>query len=278
MITFNSLRWGKDAVSYGQIVTDSAASQIAEAIQQAIIDGRLRVNERLPTEEELAARYGVSRPTVREALKRLAARHLIRSRRGPSGGTFVRGPSPEELGQSLGTAASLLLAVGGIGLDEVATARTELETICCRLAAKNRTAEHLEELQAEISLQKDVSITDQDFCASDVRFHRVMVKAAGNPLLAFLMNAVIDVLLPVSNMIIFRVRERQVIVAHHERIAKALRRGDSGVAIKALHGLMKYTREQYAVAERARLARGAGDPQPDKTSPDAKVRRLKRAL
>jgi GntR family transcriptional repressor for pyruvate dehydrogenase complex len=242
-------------VSYGQIVTDSAASQIAESIQQAIIDGRLKVNDRLPTEEDLAARYGVSRPTVREALKKLAARHLIRSRRGPAGGTFVRGPSPEELAQSLGTAATLLLAVGGIELDEVATARTELETLCCRLAAKNRAAEHLAELETEIALQKNVSITDQDFCASDVRFHRAIVKAAGNPLLAFLMNAVIDVLLPVSNMIIFRVRDRRVIVGHHERIAKALKRGEGGVATKALHDLMNYTREQYVVAEKARRDR-----------------------
>lgn len=71
--------------SYGQIVTTSAASQIADQLQQAIMDGRLKVDERLPTEEELAAQFGVSRPTVREALKRLAARHLIRSRRGPTG-------------------------------------------------------------------------------------------------------------------------------------------------------------------------------------------------
>jgi DNA-binding FadR family transcriptional regulator len=265
------------AVSYGQIVTDSVASQIAEAIQQAIMDGRLKVNDRLPTEEELAARYGVSRPTVREALKRLAARHLIRSRRGPAGGTFVRGPSPEELGQSLGTAATLLLAVGGIELDEVATARSELETICCRLAAKNRTAEHLEELQVEIALQKNASITDQDFCASDVRFHRVIVKAAGNPLIAFLMNAVIDVLLPVSNMIIFRVRDRQMIVAHHERIAKALKRGDGAIAITALHGLMKYTREQYAAAEKARLARSKSEPKEVTTVTERPARRVKKA-
>jgi GntR family transcriptional repressor for pyruvate dehydrogenase complex len=263
-------------VSYGQIVTDSAASQIAESIQQAIIDGRLKVNDRLPTEEDLATRYGVSRPTVREALKKLAARHLIRSRRGPTGGTFIRGPSPEELAQSLGTAATLLLAVGGIELDEVATARTELETICCRLAAKHRTADHLEELQTEIALQKNVAISDQDFCASDVRFHRAIVKAAGNPLLAFLMNAVIDVLLPVSNMIIFRVRDRRVIVAHHERIAKALIRGDGGVATKALHDLMKYTREQYAVAETARQDRYKNKAKATETS-ERTGRRLKKA-
>jgi GntR family transcriptional regulator, transcriptional repressor for pyruvate dehydrogenase complex len=236
---------------------ESAPSQIADAIQQAIIDGRLRVHNRLPTEEELATRFAVSRSTVREALKRLAARHLIQSRRGPTGGTFVRGPTPEELSESLGTAATLLLALGTVGLDDVTTARTELEAICCRLAATARTQEQLDKLQAEILVQKDMSISDQDFCASDVRFHRAIVQAAANPLLTLLVNAVIDVLLPVSNMIIFRVRDRREIVAHHRRLAKALRRGDSGAAVAALLGLMVYTRDQYVEADKSRQARVA---------------------
>ena len=80
-----------------QIVTKSAAKQIAEHIRTAILEGRLKGDERLPTEEELAARYGVSRPTVREALKRLAAQNLISSKRGPAGGTFVNSLSLEEL-------------------------------------------------------------------------------------------------------------------------------------------------------------------------------------
>ncbi|MGC8537156.1 MAG: winged helix-turn-helix domain-containing protein, partial [Rhizomicrobium sp.] len=63
-------------MAYRPIVTTSMATQIADVIQQAILDGTLRINERLASEEELAAQFGVSRPTVREALKRLAARHL----------------------------------------------------------------------------------------------------------------------------------------------------------------------------------------------------------
>lgn len=70
------------AVEFESVVTVSAAKQIAESLRAAIMDGRLKVDERLPTEEELAQRFKVSRPTVREALKRLAAQHLIRSRRG----------------------------------------------------------------------------------------------------------------------------------------------------------------------------------------------------
>lgn len=181
-----------DGASYPPIVTASLAGQIAGALEQAIREGRLKVDERLPTEDELAARFGVSRPTVREALKRLAARHLIRSRRGPAGGTFVTGPSPDQLAQSLSTAATLLVATGGANLDDMATARLEMEALCCRLAAISRTEAQLAAMQVEIAVQRDPTLSDQDFCASDVRFHRAIADAAGNPIIRLLMNIVVE--------------------------------------------------------------------------------------
>lgn len=241
--------------SYGQINTRSAASQIADQLQQAIIDGRLKVDERLPTEEELAIQFGVSRPTVREALKRLAARHLIRSRRGPTGGTFVSGPSPEELATSLSTSVTLMAATGGSSLDDMATARLELEAICCRHAAANRTPEHLAELREELALQRDANISDQDFCASDVRFHRIIVHAGGNAFLRFLMNAILEVLMPVSNMIIFRVRDRKEIIAYHARMIAALEARDGELAVETLADLISYIRSQYEKAEQQNGAR-----------------------
>lgn len=240
---------------YGQIVTASLAGQIAEALEQAMLEGRLKIDERLPTEDELAARYGVSRPTVREALKRLAARHLIRSRRGPAGGTFVTGPSPDQLAQSLCTAAQLMVAMGGAGLDDMASARTEMETVCCRLATASRTDAHLAAMRAEIALQRDTALSDQDFCASDVRFHRAVADAAGNPLIRLLMNVVIEGLMPVTNMIIVHVRERRTVVRQHERIANALEARNPGEAVAALGDLTKYIRQQYAWAEKARADR-----------------------
>ena len=62
------------------------SAQIAKAIRDAIISGDMIVDERLPSEAELADQFDVSRPTVREALKRLAAQNLIRTQRGATGG------------------------------------------------------------------------------------------------------------------------------------------------------------------------------------------------
>lgn len=243
------------ALSFAPIVTTSAASQISEAIEQMILDGRLRVDDRLPSEGDLASRFGVSRPTVREGLKRLAARNLIRSRRGSSGGSFVSGPSPDELAVTVGTAAALMVATSQVSLDEIATARAEMEAVCCRLAAANRTDEHIAALRAEVEFQRGSAMTDEQFCASDVRFHRVIVNAAGNALLRFLMSAVVETLLPVSNMIIVRVRDRRIITGYHKRIVDALEQRDAEPAVEAVQDLIAYTRDRHAAADGARRER-----------------------
>src|SRR5882762_2184264 len=96
------------AINYQSIVADGLSKQIARSIREAILGGALKVDERLPTEEELALKFGVSRPTIREALKRLAAQNLVRSQRGPAGGTFVSRPSLEEACGSIFTTTTLL--------------------------------------------------------------------------------------------------------------------------------------------------------------------------
>ncbi len=235
-------------IDLGEVVTTSAAKQIAENIRAAILQGKLKVDVRLPSEEELAAKFEVSRPTIREALKRLAAQHLIRSRRGPSGGNFVTTPAPPEAGRSLANSTTLMVAVGDINVDEIVTARLELESVCCRLACELRTKKHLEVMKAELEVQRQNNLTDEEFCESDVRFHRAIVDASGNSLMKFLMHSVIEGLQPISNMIIFRVRERQQIIAFHKRILLAIEERRKTQAIEALTELVAYTRDRLAAA------------------------------
>src|SRR5487761_2165523 len=155
------------AIDYQGLVTQGLAKQISEKIREAIVQGRLQMHERLPTEEELAARFKVSRPTIREALKRLAAQNLIRSRRGPAGGTFVNKPSREEWHSTLANAATLLVSMGEFDLSDIVEARQEIEAVCCRLAAARRTGEQLLALAREVETQRDPDLADTDFCASD---------------------------------------------------------------------------------------------------------------
>jgi GntR family transcriptional repressor for pyruvate dehydrogenase complex len=237
-----------ETVDFGDVVTASAAKQIAENIRTAILEGRLKVDARLPAEEELASRFNVSRPTIREALKRLAAQHLIRSRRGPSGGNFVTSPAPGEAGRSLANFTSLMVGVGDIQLTDMTVARLELESVCCRLACASRTEAQLDAMWSEIEMQRKSSLTDREFCMSDVRFHRSIVDASGNSLLKFLMYSVVEGLQPINNMVIFRVRERQAIVEFHKRIHHAIEQRKDKVAIHALAELVEYTHERFEEA------------------------------
>jgi len=237
------------AINFQPPVTESLAKQISENIRSAIMDGSLKVDDQLPTEEVLAKKFKVSRPTIREALKRLAAQNLIRSRRGPTGGTFVNRPSQEELRSSLTESATLMVSMGEFSLSEIAEARREMELTCCRLAAECRKDEHLATMAAEIVRQSDSSTTDEEFCASDVRFHRALVDATGNPVLQFVMFAVIEALQPATNLVIFRFRERKKIIAQHERIYASIKAKDADVAEAAMAEQMNYLCEQYAQAQ-----------------------------
>lgn len=246
-------------IEYEPLVTTSLAKQIADALREAIIAGRLKVDERLPVEQDLAAKFGVSRPTIREALKRLAAQNLVRSRRGPAGGTFVTRPTQEEMSTSLTTASTLLVGLGEFDLEAVAETRLELESLCLRLAAERREDKHLADMDAELALQRDKSLDDTGFCNSDVRFHRSVVDAAGNPMLSFVMFSAIEALLPLSNMLTFRYRDREVITGQHQLIRDALAAHDAEAAVDALRKQMVYLREKYAQAQEWSRQHHAGE-------------------
>ncbi len=245
------------SLKFDGLVTESLAKQISEQIRQAIVDGHLRVDQRLPREDDLAAQFDVSRPTIREALKRLAAQNLIRSRRGPTGGTFVNRPSAEEAAQGLQESATMLVSLGEFTLSDIAEARHEMEAVCARLACERRTDDHLARMRAEIDRQRDPDLPDTGFCASDVAFHRALVDACGNPMIGFLMTALIEAVQPVSNMVIVRFRDRDRTAAQHEAVLKALESRDVTAAERAVTAMMNSLRDQYEKAQEWRAERDA---------------------
>ncbi len=236
-------------LNYEPLVTASLAKQIAEKIRQSITDGTLKADDRLPTEDEFARQFRVSRPTIREALKRLAAQSLIRSRRGPAGGTFVNRPSHEEVSSNLTTATALLVSLGEFEVPEVLEARHELEVTCARLAAKRIEEAELDVMAKEIETQKNSALSDLDFCDSDVRFHRTMADASHNPVLQFVMFAVIEALQPIENMVVFRFREREGIVKQHEKMLAALKARDAEAVAAAVTEQTEYLRERLDAAQ-----------------------------
>jgi len=137
------------------------SAQIAKAVRDAIVSGDLIVGDRLPSEAELSDQFSVSRATVREALKRLAAQSLIRTQRGAFGGAFVNRLSFEEAyGQQI-TTSTLLLSMNAVRFDVACEARFALERACAPLAATRRDADHLATMRAEIFRQTQPGLSDE---------------------------------------------------------------------------------------------------------------------
>lgn len=230
------------------IVTDSVAQQIAERIRSAIAEGRLKPDQQLPSELELASMYGVSRPTVREALKRLAAQNLVRSKRGPAGGTFVHSPSLDEAVGSFVTQITLLMGLGAFDLDQINEVRLQLGTLCCTLAAERRTDDDLASLRAELRLQAGDGLDGAELCMSDLRFHRTLAAATHNPLLQLLLYPVVDSLQPVANLVAHPLQDRKALMRQHKAVVDALEARDAGRAQQALMRAIAHQRSAYAAA------------------------------
>lgn len=153
---------------------------LADELRAEITSGRLQPGERLPPEPELCVRTGVSRSTVREALRLLASQHLIVTTRGVTGGSFVTHPDAEQLSEALSTGLTLLTNAAGVGFADLLELRRALEVPAAGLAAARRTEAQLAEVRATMF---DPDLDDFDvMLAAHQAFHAAVAKATGNPL------------------------------------------------------------------------------------------------
>jgi GntR family transcriptional repressor for pyruvate dehydrogenase complex len=154
---------------------------IVHQIESAISRGDLRSGQRLPSERELVIQFGVSRASVREALRVLESAGLVRSRPGdPGGGAEVQSFSVAGLERSLGALASL----SQLGPFELISFRMVIEGSATFLAALHRTGSQLEAMtKAHETMLSLIGGDQQEFSESDVRFHAVIAESCGNQLL-----------------------------------------------------------------------------------------------
>lgn len=219
------------------------ASGIAAILQANIVSGHYAIDERLPSEADLCNHFEVSRPTLREALGRLAALGLITSRRGSGGGTFVSQPDPAALGERL-AAMVALLAAGESDPLTLTRARILLQTVCAELAAERRVG--YEDIRAEIDLQSDFNQPLPGFIASCQRMHLAIYAAGGNAVLSMMGQALVTAEFSSTARQSFETRERARLLSYHVRIANGISGGRPEDCRKALAELLAFEAERAA--------------------------------
>lgn len=164
----------------GSTVRPPAYQLLADELREEITSGRLQPGERLPPEPELCVRSGVSRSTVREALRLLASQHLIVTTRGVTGGSFVAHPDAQQLSEALSTGLTLLSNSAEVGLTDLLELRMALEVPAAGLAAQRRTDANLIEIRGAM-FDPDLDELDT-MLAAHTAFHAAIASATGNPL------------------------------------------------------------------------------------------------
>jgi len=162
-----------------------AYHQIAEQIRDLIIEGRLKPAQQLPSEEQLSADFGVSRNTIREALRTLSSQGLIATSRGVLGGSFVAMPDPFVVRHNLESGLGLLRASETISPQELFDTRALLELPATRWAAERRTDADLERMRdAARGVEAGRLTFERAERSGD--FHQAVLDAAGNRLLSMI--------------------------------------------------------------------------------------------
>ncbi|MYB28475.1 MAG: FadR family transcriptional regulator [Acidimicrobiaceae bacterium] len=226
-----------------------AYEQVAIQLQELIIKGTLTVGERLPAEGEMAAQFGVSRSTIREALRGLSSQRLVYTKRGVSGGTFVAEPSSEHVHTYLETTIGLLSGADVVSVDEILEARELFEVPAARLAAVRRSEDDLSRLRA--TLVPDDGIDPSHGFEGHREFHFAILKASGNQLLDVITGPVFSVLETRF------VRDRAssgfwaAVETDHQDIFDAITAGDSEASARFMHAHLERLRPMYERFDRA---------------------------
>lgn len=155
---------------------------VLDRIEEQIVAGNLRVGDRLPAERDLATQLGVSRSSVREAVRILQAQGVVTSSvgTGPRSGTVIAALPAEALTRMI----RLHLALSSFELPELVDARVTLERSSARLAARLATPDDLAQLRALLEQMDEPWLPRELFNALDTEFHVALARASHNRLVS----------------------------------------------------------------------------------------------
>jgi GntR family transcriptional regulator, transcriptional repressor for pyruvate dehydrogenase complex len=161
---------------FSPVVGGRISDAITAQIRTAILERKLQPGDRLPNERDLAERFGVSRVTVRDALRRLEAGGLLEIRVGASGGPFVTVPSTGMVGQGI----SHMLMMSEVDPDEIAEARVILELGTVSLAVERATDEDIASLRSLCDVAEEALAAGHYEVRLSREFHAALALASHN--------------------------------------------------------------------------------------------------
>jgi GntR family transcriptional regulator, transcriptional repressor for pyruvate dehydrogenase complex len=210
-----------------------AADVLAGILREKILQGKLHEGMDLPNERDLGAQSGLSRASVREALRILEGEGLIATRVGRNGGSAVVRPTSAAIERSVG----IFIRGQGIRLEAVLETRAAIEPPSARFAAMHHTQADLEEIEkCQAKLEHASEVGDVDaYVRANLDWHVQVVRASHNELLIAFITAVSHSVYVATDLEGFNsIAVRDAVIHAHRRVAQAIRAGDGDAAARRM--------------------------------------------
>ncbi len=247
-----------------RVVAPRTSEMAARQIADLVLRRQLAEGERLPSETALGARLGISRASVREALRLLESWGLVRVERGRGRGPVVRHPGIGDMTRGV----AMLLDTRGGTLAEVTEARIAIESACIRLAAAKRDEAALGALLASVD---SVSPGTPEWEEHTVAFHTALATATGNVVLETVVASLGGLIRYSASLAALSPESQGGTLRAHRRIAQALLAGNPARAerrlVRHMQAFLELMQTRYAVdvgSLTAGLIRSDEVPEPDR--------------
>ncbi len=252
----------------GSVRQRRLSDDIVSQLETMILEGTLKIGERLPAERVLAEQFGVSRPSLREALQKLAVKGLLVSRHG--GGNYVA----ETLGSTFSDPLLHLLESNPEAQRDLLEFRHTLEGSCAFYAAQRATELDRQRLSDAFAVLQDCysrsgKVTRAEEGAADANFHLAIAEASHNAVLLHTIRGLFDllkrnVLTNIGGMYAQRDETRDMLIEQHRGLYQAIIEGRAEEARALSNRHIDYVQEvladvqQQARREQRALRRGTG--------------------
>lgn len=228
-----------------RIDKQGVAEKVVDKILELVREGLLKAGDRLPAERELIEIFGVSRPSLREALRSLSVLGVIHMRHG--GGAYVTDLHPRSLLAPL----DFFLSLAPDNVEQAFECRRAIETALARKAAASATDADIAALDALLAAQRNVVDDPVGFRILDSEFHEKLYALGGNAVMERMAIAFYYLGLEERRKATSRTSVIRQSIVDHEQIVEALRRAEPEAAAEALARHLAYI-EQTSLEAMAR--------------------------
>lgn len=223
------------------------SSEVRDRLLAWLGSGEMQPGDRLPSERELMARFGVGRPAIREALQSLESAGLIEISHGER--ARVAEVDAHAVIAQIGDTAKQLLKTNADALNDLREARVMFEAGMVRTAARRAKQADIERLEEILETLRRTTGKVPDFVRADMAFHKAIAEISGNRICVAVSQAMLDWLFEFRRDMLRVPGAEKITISEHKRILDRIRANDESGAEKAMTDHLTRANKRYRALE-----------------------------